>query len=314
MFGFPRDLEESFLAAWQEPFTGFELRWLEVEICRQAMVPSTVADLFERMKSRYPDLEEMHQSKFYRAVSTLEESDYLKATTQGRAKVVQTTPAGSKELGRITRYFFEIQMERIKSALWEDIVAKLTQPLGDLLDQQMLVLGPEYGMINTIIYESKRLEEQNIPSLEEFVRYHPNFTFLDYNALLVGTSPMSVVEKIDSIDDWPYKAGAKGSVALLFMTLASHPKQAVSILKEAKRVVGEDGRVIVFELTKRDSKLISTLYREAMLLINFSNPSTTWHIPMDLPETEVIEKAIADAGLTIEHEYPDVLSSVYIVK
>ncbi|MHA2504615.1 MAG: hypothetical protein ACXAE3_17310, partial [Candidatus Kariarchaeaceae archaeon] len=225
-----------------------------------------------------------------------------------------TTPAGSKELGRITRYFFEIQMERIKSALWEDIVAKLTQPLGDLLNQLILVLGPEYGMINTIIYESKRLEEQNIPSLEEFVRYHPNFTFLDYNALLVGTSPMSVVEKIDSIDDWPYKAGAKGSVALLFMTLASHPKQAVSILKEAKRVVGEDGRVIVFELTKRDSKLISTLYREAMLLINFSNPSTTWHIPMDLPETEVIEKAIADAGLTIEHEYPDVLSSVYIVK
>lgn len=313
MLGFPQDFEEHFIEAWKEPFTGFELKWIEVEICRQAMIPTNVTDLFERMKTRYPDLDKMHQSKFYRIVSSLTKDGYLDDHQEGRAKIIQTTPQGAKELGRITRYFFEIQMERVKSQLWQDLIQKITTETGCLLDKQIVVLGPEYNTINTLIRECMHCPPREDNPVDGAIEnYLSNFVFLDYDAFLTGKSESSTILEIKELDDWLPKDGSIDHV-ILFNALSVFPDKAVKILNEAQRVISDVGSVIVFESTSRDSTILSAMMQEAAILMNYTNPDSPWGLPENPPLESTVRSWIDNSDLEIATEYPDVISTIFIL-
>jgi len=313
VFGFPGEFEDDFVSAWKEPFTGFELKWIEVEICRQATIPTNITDLFEKMKERYPDLEDTHQSKFYRIVSSLVKDGYLEDRQDGRAKIIHTKPAGVKELGRITRYFFEIQMERFKSTLWQDLIKKITAYTGCLLDQQVVVIGPEYNTVNTLIQECFTCPAREGPSeIKNIEEYQGNFMFLNYNAMIQGNSSASSIWDLKEIDDWIFKDESI-DVVVMFNALSAFTDKAQSLLKEASRVINPDGKIVIFEVTKRDSPLITTFMREAMLLLNYSNPYTNWQIPEELPDLyPILDKWLANTSLTLVKEFPDVVSSIFV--
>jgi len=314
VFRFPKEFEDPFVSAWKEPFTGFELKWIEVEICRQAMKPTNVTDLFERMKETYPDLADMHQSKFYRIVSSLVDAGYLEDRQEGRAKIIHTLPAGAREFGRITRYFFEIQIERIKDTLWEDMINKVTTITGCFLDFQNVVLGAEYAPINALIAECMHCDARDKPPEDtEIAAHQSKFIFLDYHAIVKSKTENSTIFELNQIDDWIFKDDSIDRV-FLFSALTINSSKAVDILNEAKRVITPEGKIIVFEMTNRDSVVLSTLMRQATTLLNISSMQDAWELPSENIERSQLLQWFDDAGLQSVKEFPDVISSIFILE
>ena len=97
--------------------------------------------------------------------------------------------------------------------------------------------------------------------------------------------------------------------------MTTHEKNAVKILNEAKRVIKETGFVILFEVTKEDSNFVSTLIREATTLMNFSNQDSSWLFPTDMPKrSKLVDEWIKKSNLSIIEEFPDVISSIFVMK
>ena len=158
----PEELMDAYLQAWKEDSYGVTLSWLEIEICRLSMQRKSITELQEIMMDKYAMIRDTPTSSFYRTIQELTDKGYLKGEKEGRNKIIRATEKGITELGRLGRYLFEFQMDRIKSELWTDLFEGITKLVPDIQSKKVAILSPEYDNIDLIVSFSEEIEPSAI--------------------------------------------------------------------------------------------------------------------------------------------------------
>ena len=309
---------EFFLKAWEGKFEGFDLSWRELEICRTAIVPASVGELRDKLRAQYKIFDTIHQSNFYRIVGDLVSNGYLTEREEGRSKIIQISPLGLEELGRVNRYILEMQIEGIKEELWIDLMQIIKPHIGCILDDNLTVLaiGPEYKAITSLIRESR------ICSIHEYHNVEPEalqnkITFLNYGADMTGKS--AEARSIDvKLDDWPFKDNY-ADIIIEFTVLNTFRDNSTGekVFKEALRVLKPGGKLAMFELTRETSRLAQVLLQEfTQMLRNSIPPDIKWDIPQDFIERSEIEKLLNKFAkeIKIDAFVPDIINTKVILE
>lgn len=313
MFGIPQEFALGFLKSWRGTFEGFELNWIQNEICRWASEPTAIGELRERMAAQYSKIAEMHPSNFYRIVQDLVDKGMINVVKEGRSKIIQISPLGAEELGKISRYVIELVLDRIKYEFWVDLIQKVTPHTGCLLeDRKVVVIGPEYRAVEAIVRACQSCPARGSDTLAgEVHEFIGQFIFLDYGADTSGKTENSTINQTE-IDDWPFKDNF-ADVVIEFTAIGSFDDK--DIISEAMRVLKPEGYLIIFELTEEASQVALVLLRELAMLLNITKENQFWQIKEDLMTREEFRKIVENIPATMLVEFiPDIINTKAILR
>ena len=127
MPGFPI---EGFLKAWFEPFSGYDLNWIELEILYGTFEFISIKTLRENIIKIFPDENKKHFTTFYRKIRQMVERKLLLEQKDGKDTIIKISEYGARELGKYFRYNMFKTFSFGQSSWHVQMVKLITEEIG----------------------------------------------------------------------------------------------------------------------------------------------------------------------------------------
>ena len=280
--GFPID---GFLKAWFEPFSGYDLSWIELEILFRTYNFISIKRLMDSIVKDYPESEKDF-STFYRKVKQMITRELLEIKKDGREALVRITDAGAVELGKFFRYNMFKSFAIVQSA-WRSRFAKIIREYESCLHSKSLI-----GVFNSveslidllaICERSDLLEQVKIESKDKFFLLFSNkgqkVDFVENSIQIIKVDTASIV--------------LKDEIAVLFISInlfANLPKDQIKdFLKELSRVMKPGSTLYFSELKKDLSNPMIENWPLFAQIMQYSQTSQTWDLKEPLENEEIVK-------------------------
>ncbi len=280
--GFPID---GFLKAWFEPFSGYDLSWIELEILYRTFNFIPIKRLMDSIIKDFPR-EAKDFSTFYRKVKQMITRKLLEDKKEGRETLVKITEAGAIELGKFARYNMFKSFGVVQSS-WRMKFANIVKNHeSDLHDKSIIgVFNSVDSFIDiiTICARSDMSQHVGLDLKEKFFLIFSNkgqnIDLNDSSIQLIKVDSTSLVLK-DNIGD-----------LFISINLFAHFSldKIADFLKELRRVL-KTGAVLYFSELKKDlsNPMIENWGLFAQIM-QYSQISQAW----DLKEPLALEQIIS---------------------
>ncbi len=314
LYNLPDKYRDAYLSAWKEKFHGVTLSWIDIEICRLATSTWKISDLYEFLSERYELISNTPKSSFYRNIDSLIENGYLSGVKQGRSKIISATENGIKELGRLGRYMFEIQMTHTILQTWSDVLDVAMKYVISPLSKKIAFIIPDYSILGHIVHDLIK-KDGTIELSETDFKNTINDTYIPGNVYYINfgknitnkTSGITILNS--SINDFPLK---DNFIDLIFEHSGITSFNDSEYIKELYRILKPNGYLIAVETTKTSSKMATRIMQEISYLMNLSNEYEPWNFSGEFLEMKELSEKISKFKFKLREGITDIATSIFV--
>lgn len=238
---------DGFLQAWLEPFSGYDLSWLELEILYRTFSFISIKRLMDNILQDFPT-EQRDFSTFYRKVKQMLDRKLLEDEKKGRDKFVRITDLGAIELGKFVRYNMFRTFQIVQTS-WRTRLAKLIRERESCFhDKSLITVFNSVNILDEYLSVCEHYDASNEPQKSTKANF---FLVFNDKEQITELSDYSVqIIKVDNLSLF-----LKDNIADLFIAnnlLANLKREQIPIfLKELARVM-KSGSTVYFAEIKED--------------------------------------------------------------
>ena len=236
---------DGFLKAWFNPFSGYDLNWIELEILHGTFSPISIKELRQNIIRNFPDENKKHFTTFYRKIKKMIDRKILIEEKDGKETLVKISENGAIELGKYYRYNM-FKTFSISQTAWHARMSKIIRDRESCIhNKTILAAFNSVSVLNDYLVYCEREHKiiSNVNANKE--KFFLNFKDKDQEIVLVGNEIQII--NVDSTSLF-----IKDNFIDLFISndlfANLEPSQIPDFLYELQRVLKKNSKVYFSEI------------------------------------------------------------------